>query len=250
MFIADESESGTRERVLLAVSELGPVTASTIAQRMKLTPAAVRRHLEALATQGSIVEHEVVAVGGRGRGRPARSYVLSAKGHRPLTGDYREISAAALAFLARRDGEEAVTEFVREQITEAASRYAEPVHLAGDDVEARTHALAQQLSAEGFSATVRPVAVGPLQGLQLCQGHCPVLHVAEEFHQFCDVETAFFSKVLGVHVQRLATLADGHHVCTTFVPAGAVSDPGRRPTPLAPSQTIETTDETNEEQLG
>ena len=48
-------------------------------------------------------------------------------------------------------------------------------------------------------------------------------HVAAEFPQFCDAETDAFSRLLGVHVQRLATLAHGEHVCTTFIPLSAVS---------------------------
>ena len=47
-------------------------------------------------------------------------------------------------------------------------------------------------------------------------------HVAAEFPQFCDAETDAFSRLLGVHVQRLATLAHGEHVCTTFIPTPAV----------------------------
>jgi predicted ArsR family transcriptional regulator len=54
--------------------------------------------------------------------------------------------------------------------------------------------------------------------VQLCQGHCPVQHVATEFPALCEAETEAFSRLLGVHVQRLATLAHGDHVCTTFVP--------------------------------
>ena len=84
-------------------------------------------------------------------------------------------------------------------------------------------ALAAALTADGFAASTRPVGQGtPLAGVQLCQGHCPVQHVAAEFPQFCDAETDAFSRLLGVHVQRLATLAHGEHVCTTFIPLGVV----------------------------
>ena len=65
----------------------------------------------------------------------------------------------------------------------------------------------------------------PLTGIQLCQGHCPVQHVAAEFPQFCEAETEAFSRLLGVHVQRLATLAHGDHVCTTFVPTPTTERP-------------------------
>ena len=55
-------------------------------------------------------------------------------------------------------------------------------------------------------------------GEELCQHHCPIAHVAAEFPQLCEAETALFSKVLGTHVQRLATIAHGDGVCTTFIP--------------------------------
>ncbi len=63
-------------------------------------------------------------------------------------------------------------------------------------------------------------------GTQLCQGHCPVQHVAAAFPQLCEAETEVFARLLGGHVQRLATLAHGEHVCTTYVPdSGTPTDP-------------------------
>jgi hypothetical protein len=42
--------------------------------------------------------------------------------------------------------------------------------------------------------------------------------VAAEFPQLCEAETRVISRLLGVHVQRLATIANGDGVCTTHVP--------------------------------
>jgi hypothetical protein len=42
--------------------------------------------------------------------------------------------------------------------------------------------------------------------------------VARAFPEFCEAETKAIASLLGVHVQRLATLAGGEHVCTTCVP--------------------------------
>lgn len=97
---------------------------------------------------------------------------------------------------------------------------------AGDDPEARARVLAEVLTQDGYAASSRPVALADgttTLGVQLCQGHCPVQQVASEFPQFCDAERKAFGRLLGVHVQRLATLAHGEHVCTTFVPVGAGS---------------------------
>jgi predicted ArsR family transcriptional regulator len=42
--------------------------------------------------------------------------------------------------------------------------------------------------------------------------------VAAEFPELCEAETRAFEKVLGTHVQRLATIAHGDGVCTTHIP--------------------------------
>ena len=213
-------EARTRDRVRRAVSEHGPVTAAALAEQLGLTPAAVRRHLDALAEQGMVTEREPASDGkARGRGRPARSYVLSEAGHHALQDDYDDVATSALRFLADRVGEDAVTAFARERIDHLEQRYAAQLAAAGEDRTARAEALAEALTADGYAASTRPVGQGsPLAGVQLCQGHCPVQHVAAEFPAFCDAETDAFSRLLGVHVQRLATLAHGEHVCTTFIP--------------------------------
>jgi predicted ArsR family transcriptional regulator len=228
-------EARTRDRVRAAISEDGPLTATALACRLGLTPAAVRRHLDLLVEQGAIVEHEPTTAGGRGRGRPARAYVLSEAGHLGLDSDYDDVATSALRFLAEHAGEDAVSEFARERIAEFEGQYASQLAAAGADVADRAHVLASALSANGYAASTRPVRAGTqLAGVQLCQGHCPVQHVAAEFPQFCDAETDAFSRLLGVHVQRLATLAHGEHVCTTFIPLSAVSvkeSPGSQGTP-------------------
>jgi predicted ArsR family transcriptional regulator len=86
---------------------------------------------------------------------------------------------------------------------------------AGDDPLARAEALAGALTAEGYAANASTIATGG----QLCQHHCPVAHVAAEFPQLCEAETAVISRLIGTHVQRLATIAHGDGVCTTHIPA-------------------------------
>jgi predicted ArsR family transcriptional regulator len=144
-----------------------------------------------------------------------------------MDSDYDDVATSALRFLAEHAGADAVGEFARERIAEFEKRYAAELSAAGAGIAFRAEVLATALTANGFAASTRPVRAGtPLAGVQLCQGHCPVQHVAAEFPQFCDAETDAFSRLLGVHVQRLATLAHGEHVCTTFIPLSAVSQQG------------------------
>ena len=214
---ASPLESRTRSRVLHMVSSDGPVTAAELGRQLDLTPAAVRRHLDALVEQGAVEEH-VPTAARRGRGRPARAYVVSDAGHSALEADYDSLAVEVLRFLETTAGPGAVADFARSRVATLEERYAVRLADAGTDPAARTAALVEALSEDGFSATARPVGAGGLTGVQLCQGHCPVQHAATEFPAFCEAETDAFSRLLGVHVQRLATLAGGDHVCTTFVP--------------------------------
>ncbi|MEZ5191439.1 MAG: hypothetical protein R2734_02150 [Nocardioides sp.] len=94
-------------------------------------------------------------------------------------------------------------------------------------------ALAKVFTAEGTPPTC---ATCLLIGDQLCQQHCPVSHVAHEFPELCEAETEAIARVLGTHVQRLATIAHGDGVCTTCIPNGAPGGPRATP-PAAPPAT-------------
>ena len=153
----------------------------------------------------------------RGRGRPARHYVATGKGREGLSEDYSKLASRALGFIEQLAGPDGIDTFAAAHSRDIERRYAPLIKEAGSDPRARARALADALTADGYAATVREVGNGGF-AVQLCQGNCPVQEVAGEFPQLCEAETQAFSRLLDVHVQRLATLADGEHVCTTSVP--------------------------------
>lgn len=212
----DAEEAGTRGRVLDLIASDGPVSAAALAADLDLTAAAVRRHLAVLEADGQIAVHEGVAPGPVRRGRPAKHYVVTADGQAVLSQQYSELASQALRFVAEIGGADAVRSFAEKRVLDLESRHADALAEAGVDMARRAEILAEQLSGEGFAATARPVPGA--MAIQLCQGHCPVQDVAAEFPELCEAEAHAFSRMLGVHVQRLATLAHGGHVCTTNIP--------------------------------
>lgn len=214
-------ESTTRARVLADVSEFGPITISGLVARLELTETALRRHVDALAAEGLIEAHEA-ASRPRGRGRPAKAWVVSAHGHSELRAGYDDLARETLRFLAEYGGRDAVGEFARRRARAMVQRWAGENSEAAVEVGARADALVEALNDQGYAATARPMDQAGLTGIQICQGHCPIQDVAAEFPELCDAEAEVFSEVLGVHVQRLATLTHGGHVCTTFVPTPIV----------------------------
>jgi predicted ArsR family transcriptional regulator len=158
---------------------------------------------------------EQPARGHRGRGRPARVFLLSEEARgRSGRHTYDDLAATALRWIAAHGGDQAVTVFAAERVAALEARCRAAIADAGDDPLARAEALAAALTDEGYAASATVIASGG----QLCQHHCPVAHVAAEFPQLCEAETRVISHLVGTHVQRLATIAHGDGVCTTHIP--------------------------------
>ncbi|HEY9290491.1 MAG TPA: helix-turn-helix domain-containing protein [Microlunatus sp.] len=214
---ATDTDASTRQRVAQSILEHGPSTAAELAGRLGLTAAAIRRHLDGLAERGLVTSREQRIYGARGRGRPAKVFELSDAGRADFYQAYDELAIAALKALAESAGQQAVTELARSRMADVEERFRGIRADDGADPDQSltpAQALAAALSDEGYVASTKPAVAGE----QVCQHHCPVAHVAAQFPQLCEVETETFSRLLGVHVQRLATIAHGDGVCTTHVP--------------------------------
>ena len=222
----------TRQRVARSILVNGPSTAAALAERLALTPAAVRRHLDQLVDEGAVEAREPRSVASRGRGRPAKVFALTELGREGFDQQYDDLAVQALRFLRETGGDEAVREFAHRRVAFIQERFGEVAEqhpgLGPAEVVARV------LTDEGYAAAVREVPVGE----QLCQQHCPVSHVAHEFPQLCEAETEAIAEVLGSHVQRLATIAHGDGVCTTCIPqiSKSAPQPASQPAPPRASQ--------------
>ena len=231
----------TRDRVTALLLEHGPQTAAELAAHLGVSPAAVRRHLDALLATGGVAER-VIREAHRGRGRPARRFVLTERGRSALPHAYDDLALTALRHVAATGGPDAVRAVAEAQLSGLEERCSTAVDQAtraggapADRAFHRAEALAAALSAEGYAATASAISGGG----QLCQHHCPVAHVAAEFPQLCEVETAVIGRLVGTHVQRLATIAHGDGICTTHIPGPVRAGnrrTGARPVPDTPSE--------------
>ncbi|HEY5856155.1 MAG TPA: metalloregulator ArsR/SmtB family transcription factor [Aldersonia sp.] len=228
-------EGQTRAAVVQLLLEEGPITATAIGKRLGLSAAGVRRHLDALIDAGQARAMRSAAWQVKGRGRPAKQYQLTAAGRGKLNHAYDDLAGAAMRQLREVGGEELVQQFARKHaqaIVKGIEPLAEssPNATAAKAVTAKAQEIADAFSAAGFAASTRQVGAG----VQICQHHCPVSHVAEEFPELCQAELDALRELLGTHVQPLATIANGDNACTTHVPLmslPATPKPGAQPAP-------------------
>ena len=165
-----------------------------------------------MVEEGALEAREQRAVGARGRGRPAKLFALTQSGREGFAKQYDDLAAQALRFVAETGGEDAVRDFAQRRVAFVEDRF-DTVAAQHPDL-GPVQVLARIFSDEGYAAGVRESPAGD----QLCQQHCPVSSVAHEFPQLCEAETEAIARVLGRHVQRLATIAHGDGVCTTCIP--------------------------------
>jgi predicted ArsR family transcriptional regulator len=230
---ASTSDGHTRRAIVQLLLE-GPITAGQIGERLGISAAGVRRHLDALIDAGEAESHAAASWEHNGRGRPAKRYRLTAGGRDKLDHTYDDLAVAAMRQLREIGGDQAIRTFARRRIDTILSGVDDA---ADGDVKGAADRVASALTDAGYATTTTPVT-GPVDGVQICQHHCPVSHAAAEFPELCEAEREAFAEILGTHVQRLATIVNGDCACTTHVPVASDKQPIIRRT--ARAETITT----------
>jgi DeoR family suf operon transcriptional repressor len=194
----------TRRAILLALKRRGSMRANDLAEHLGITVAAVRQQLLRLS-QDELVTHHGEA---DGRGRPAHSYELAPGAEMLFPKRYGDLTTELLGYLGGPDSTE-VTELFeqrrRRRLAGAQSRLAEM------PLEEQVAELTRILDEDGYLADVERLADG---GWRITEHNCAILSVATGFRQACSSEIAFIRDALpGAHVERVAHLMDGAHVC-------------------------------------
>lgn len=209
-----------------AILENGPSSAAILAKKLKITPAGIRRHLDALIASGVLIARDPyqTASDSRGRGRPSKVFVMTDLGREKFEHSYDDLAVSALRFMSD-SSPNLVLEFAKARAKDLQKRALVKIE-SSQNLSEKSKALAKFLSDEGFAANNHSQGIGE----ELCQNHCPIAHVAAQFPELCEAETQAFSEILGTHVQRLATIAHGDGVCTTFIPKGPITQATSKPT--------------------
>lgn len=210
---------GTRSDVLMELKKAQPVTAESLADRLGVTPNALRRHLKELEAEG-IVQHRRDV---RGVGRPSNLFSLTEAGEALFPRAYDAALAQVLDLVRRQEGTEGLARLFAAQWEEVASDAKGA--LAALPLHERTQLLAELLSSRGYMAEA---VTTPDGAPRLRERNCVLKGIAERFPEVCAAEARFLEEMLGATVERQAHIASGASCCEYCVggkPAHAPSDP-------------------------
>src|ERR1700742_4455543 len=144
--IRPEVDRHSRGEIVQLLLESGPITAGEIGERLGISAAGVRRHLDALLDAGGALASPAAPWQQHGRGRPAKRYRLTAAGRAKLGHTYDDLAAAAMRQLREIGGDDAVRTFARRRIDTILSGVSD----GPSGVEAKADRVATALTNAGY----------------------------------------------------------------------------------------------------
>lgn len=207
------TDGETRRQILANILTAGSITATELAAQLGLSTAGIRRHLDNLVEE-DIIETAPAKTKATGRGRPAKAFRLTDTGRTHFGHSYDELAASALRTLRETGGDEAVRAFARQRVRAIVEGIDRPDTEDAQALRAAADAVVEAFTHNGYAASVNTAQ----HGVQICQHHCPIAGVAAQFPELCEAEHEVIASLLGHHVQPLASIVEGHGICTTNIP--------------------------------
>jgi predicted ArsR family transcriptional regulator len=199
----------TRRKLLLLLRKHPGTTVAELAAELELTGMGVRRHLDALESEGLVETTECTR---RARGRPASGWRLSATGLELFPRRYDTIALDVLEDVAEQVGPGAVAAVFERRTEKMVNEY-ETALADRHTLEERVAGLTQIRDDAGYLAEMSADADG---SLVLTENNCAVHRVAEHHPAVCAMELTLIRRVLGpdVEVTRTAHTMAGDAVCS------------------------------------
>jgi len=181
--------------------------ATQLAERLQLSPMAVRLHLYALQAERLVTYEEQP----RPVGRPAKLWQLTPAADRLFPEGYAELTLSLLASISKTFGKAGLDRLLALRTRDQIAAYRKRMSGASS-LGRRLKALAAIRTDEGYMADVKAQPGG---AFLLVENHCPVCAAATACTGLCAKELEVFQAVLGdgVIVDRTEHIVAGARRC-------------------------------------
>ncbi len=200
-------EHSTKQDILSFLLRQGQGKAQDLAEVLKISPQATRRHLKDLQADGLIVFHSIAS----GMGRPQHVYQLSPKGREQFPNQYDEFVISFLDTLVNNLGYDQASSILQKHWQRKSLTYRE--QLGDGSLPERVAKLVELRRQEGYMAEFQSIDY-PSQSFILTEHNCAIAQVANSFPTVCGHELEMFATALGdCQVERTHSIVDGEHLC-------------------------------------
>lgn len=206
-------QHSTKKDILHHLLKQGQATAQELAERLQVSPQAIRRHLKDLEAEGLIVHQAIQA----GMGRPNYIYELSREGRAKFPDRYDDFAVSLLDTLAETVGKDQVGSILRKQWERKAIEYRD--RIGEGTITERVLQLVELRRQEGYMAECHQVEPDT-EKFMLTEYNCAISQIAESFPSVCGHELEMFAIALpDCKVERTHWLVNGEHRCGYLIQA-------------------------------
>lgn len=193
-----------RRTILSFIKQTGAITASELAEKLKLTREAVRQQLILLNQQGLVASHSQAS---GGVGRPQTVFSLSTAGEHLFPKHYDKMTLLLVDTVTETLGEEQLGKVLGAITDKQVAQWKE--QLEGLTLRQKLEALKDFY----FDNDPYTEVVDDEDGLWLIEHNCPFLNLVIERPAICSVTVSTLSRLLGVEVRREKRFQEGHGRC-------------------------------------
>ncbi len=213
-------QPSTKQDILQLLMKRGQATAQELADALKISPQAIRRHLKDLEGERLIEQLPPVYAG---MGRPQHIYQLSKQGRDRFPNRYQDFAVSLLDTLAATVGHDQVSSILRKQWERKALEYRD--RLGKGSLKERVTRLVEIRKSEGYMTEWHALEPKDLDNryshqFMLTEHNCAIHNVAESFPTVCGHELEMFAAVLpDCTVERTHWINNGEHQCGYLIKA-------------------------------
>jgi predicted ArsR family transcriptional regulator len=216
MGVEHREQGETRQQILHLLRRHRQMTAAELSEALRIGAVGVRQHLALLERDGLVLTAGVR----RGIGRPSHLYALTPSAESQFPKRYDRLALDALAFVAAEGGDAAVDRLFAARREQLREQY--EARLAGKSGAEQVAELAALLTEQGYMCEWEELPNGEYL---LVEHNCPVDCAARDYPQACTHELHLYEELLGEHVVREETIAEGGSCCRyRITPAERLAD--------------------------
>jgi DeoR family suf operon transcriptional repressor len=213
------AHKGLRGDILLELKRAQPLAAKQLAEKLGVSPNAIRHHLKELEAESLIVYGREQ----RGVGAPTYAYQLSPDGEELFPRAYEATLTQLLERVAEKAGRRAAVELLEDYYGDLTRKVM--AQLDGAAASERVDVVSRLMNEQGYMAEWQESA----GTFRLSEHNCAIRAVAQRFPEVCVAEEQFLRDVLGAAVERRTHIASGCNACEYAITFAEPADPGREP---------------------
>ncbi|WNZ24019.1 transcriptional regulator [Leptolyngbya sp. NK1-12] len=205
----EDEKQKVKDQILYLLKTQGAQTATALAEQLRVTPMAVRQHLQQLKTANWVAYSEER----RPLGRPVKLWQLTLQSMEQFPNSHADLLVDLLRGITASFGPEGLANIIAERSQRQVETYKATLASLSVDWKQQVRRLAYLRTQEGYMAEV--IELAEPTTMLLVENHCPICTAARSCQQLCSAELETFRAVFGprVTVERIEHILQGDRRC-------------------------------------